>query len=147
MFQPTRDQARQFFFDAWSTYRAGQPLSDLESIAVQVILEHPEYHAVLDDPERHLDQDWLPELGETNPFLHLSMHLAIREQVSIDQPPGIRARFERLCARTGSEHDAMHVTMECLGEMLWQAQRNNTAPDAAVYLACLERFTGSGEGG
>ncbi|HEX6828858.1 MAG TPA: DUF1841 family protein, partial [Burkholderiales bacterium] len=136
--QPTRDQARQFFFDAWGKYRSQQPLSDLEKLALDVILEHPEYHRVLDDPERHRDRDWTPEMGETNPFLHLSMHLAIREQISVDQPQGIRARFERLCAKTGSEHDALHLTMECLGEMLWQAQRHGTAPDAAVYFACLD---------
>jgi len=123
MFQPTRDQARQFFFDAWGRYRAGEPLSDLEKLALQAILEHPEYHRVLDQPERYRDRDWTPEMGQTNPFLHLSMHLAIREQLSVDQPPGIRARFQALAARAGSEHDALHQVMECLGEMLWQAQR------------------------
>jgi uncharacterized protein DUF1841 len=81
-------------------------------------------------------------MGETNPFLHLSMHVAIREQLSVDQPPGIRARFERLRESIGSEHEAMHVTMECLGEMMWQAQRGGTGPDAAVYLDCLDRFCG-----
>jgi hypothetical protein len=146
MFQPTRDQARQFFFDAWVKYRAEQPLSDLEKLALQVILEHPEYHRVLDDPERHRERDWTPEMGETNPFLHLSMHLAIREQLSVDQPPGIRARFERLRAQAGSEHDALHAVMECLGEMLWQAQRAGAAPDPAVYFACLDRAAGSGAG-
>src|SRR5512134_2437705 len=120
MFQPTRDQARQFFFDAWGKYREQQPLSDLEKLALEVILEHPEYHRVLDQPQRHRDRDWTPEMGETNPFLHLSMHLAIREQLSVDQPPGIRARFERLRATAGSDHDALHTVMECLGEMLWQ---------------------------
>lgn len=142
MFQPTRDQARQFFFDAWAKYRAGEPLSDLEKLALEVILLHPEYHGVLDDPERHLDRDWTPEMGQTNPFLHLSMHLAIREQVSVDQPPGIRARFRALCEKTGSEHDALHAVMECLGEMLWQAQRSGAPPDAVVFFACLDRHAG-----
>ncbi len=142
MFQPTRDQARQFFFDAWAKYRAGQPLSDLEQIAVAAIVEHPEYHRFLDDPERYRDRDWTPEAAETNPFLHLSMHLAIREQLSIDQPPGIRARFEALRAKAGSEHDALHAVMECLGEMIWQAQRQGAVPDAAVYFDCLDRFAG-----
>lgn len=141
MFQPTRDQARQFFFDTWAKYRANQPLSDLEKLALEVILLHPEYHAVLDDPERHRDRDWTPEMGQTNPFLHLSMHLAIREQLSVDQPPGIHARYQSLCAKTGSEHDALHAVMECLGEMLWQAQRSGTPPDAAVYFACLDRIS------
>ncbi len=146
MFQPTRDQARQFFFDAWAKYRAHQPLSDLEKLALDAILEHPEYHRVLDHPERHRDRDWTPEMGETNPFLHLSMHLAIREQLSVDQPPGIRARFQRLREKAGSEHDALHAVMACLGEMLWQAQRGGTPPDPAVYFACLDRYSGGGNG-
>ena len=93
MFNPSRDQARQFFFDAWQKYRAGQPLEGLETVAVEVALAHPEYHDTLDDPERFLDRDYTPDAGQTNPFLHLSLHVAIEEQLSIDQPPGIRAEF------------------------------------------------------
>lgn len=139
MFQPTRDEVRRFFFDAWRRHRAGEPLQPLERLAVAVALEHPEYHAVLDDPERHAGRDYFPELGETNPFLHLSMHLAIEEQLAIDQPPGVRRRFEALAAARGSRHDALHDALECLGEMLWKAGRDSTPPDAALYLACLDR--------
>ncbi len=89
--------------------------------------------------ERYQDKDYLPELGETNPFLHLMMHLTIEEQISIDQPPGIRAHFVRLTQKLESEHDAQHRMMECLSEMIWQAQHDRTQPDAALYFVCLEK--------
>ena len=139
MFSPTRDQSREFLFDLWDKHRAGTPLTALESMALAVVLEHPEYHAVLEDRERYLDRDWKPEGGETNPFLHLSMHLAIEEQLSIDQPPGIRAAVDGLAHRHGSMHDARHDVMECLAEIIWQAQRNATGFDNAEYLNCLKR--------
>lgn len=137
MFNPTRDQAREFLFDLWKKHRAGAVLTALESMALAVMLEHPEYHAMLEDRERYLDRDWKPEGGETNPFLHLQMHLAIEEQVSIDQPPGIRAAIEALAARHGSMHSARHDVLECLGEMIWQTQRHGTSFDNAAYLDCL----------
>jgi hypothetical protein len=139
MFNPTRDQSRQFLFDLWDKHLAHAPLTPLESIAVSIVIEHPEYHAVLGDRDRYLDRDWQPEGGETNPFLHLMMHLAIEEQVSIDQPPGIRAAIEALAQRHGSMHDARHDVMDCLAEMIWQAQRNGSAFDNASYLDCLSR--------
>jgi hypothetical protein len=139
MFNPTRDQSREFLFDLWDKHRAGTALTPLESMALAIILEHPEYHAVLEDRERYLDRDWKPEGGETNPFLHLALHLAIEEQVSIDSPPGIRAAVVALTAKSGSMHDARHDVMECLAEVIWQSQRNGTSFDNAVYLDCLAR--------
>lgn len=139
MFSPSRDEARQFFFDTWRKYRQREMLSAMENMALEVILLHPEYHAMLDDAERYQNKDYLPEMGDTNPFLHMSMHIAIKEQLSIDQPPGIRQRFERLLKSTGDEHAAMHQVMECLAEMIWQAQRNQTGYDASVYFECLDR--------
>jgi hypothetical protein len=139
MFAPTRSESRRFFADAWAKYRAGQPLTDLERIVVGLVAMHPEYHAVVEDAERNLDRDWRPEEGATNPFLHLALHLAVAEQLSIDQPPGIRARFERLKVAKGDEHDALHAVLECLGEVIWHAQRHGTPYDGALYLACLER--------
>ena len=139
MFNPSREQARQFFFDTWRKYRQREILSDMENMAIEVILLHPEYHAMLDDPGRYQDKDYLPEAGDTNPFLHMGMHIAIGEQLSIDQPVGIRQRFERLLKLTGNEHDAAHQVMECLAEMIWQAQRNQSAFDATVYFECLDR--------
>jgi hypothetical protein len=106
---------------------------------VALIALHPEYHALLEDARRHLTRDYGPEGGEINPFLHLSLHLAVAEQLGIDQPPGIRAEFERLRASRDDEHAALHAVLECLGETLWQAQRLRAAPDAEVYLACLRR--------
>jgi len=139
MFTPSRDEARRFLVDAWARYRAGTPLSALEQKAAALIAMHPEYHRVLEDPERHVAQDYGPEGGEINPFLHLSLHLAVDEQIGIDQPPGLRAEYERLRAVRGDDHAALHEVVECLGETLWQAQRLGSAPDAEVYLDCLRR--------
>jgi Domain of unknown function (DUF1841) len=138
MFAPSRDQARQFFFETWRKYRTGEVMSGLEQIALAVIALHPEYHALLDDPRHNLERDYAPEAGATNPFLHLSLHLAIEEQLSIDQPPGLRAQFERMAAASGAEHDAKHMLLECLAETIWQAQRTGRPPDQALYLACVE---------
>lgn len=145
MFNPSRDQVRQFFFDTWAKYRAGEPLAGAEVPALDAILAHPEYHGLLDAPERYRDRDYPPELGETNPFMHLSMHLAIAEQVSIDQPAGIAARYRKLCAQTGDAMAAEHQLMDCLAEMIWQAQRSGLAYDAASYLACVDRKLGTGD--
>ena len=139
MFNPTRDQARQFYFAAWKKFRDHAPLTDLEAIAVELMGRHPEYHAILDAPERNQDRDWRPEQGETNPFLHLSMHLAISEQLSIDQPVGVKSRYEKLRAALGDEHAAQHAVMDCLAEMIWTAQRYHQPPDGAAYLACMEK--------
>ena len=139
MFDPTRDQVRHFFFDAWRKYREREVLAALENVAAGVILLHPEYHPVLDDPERHRNREYRPESGDTNPFLHMSMHLAIEEQLSIDQPPGIKAEFARIAARLGDRHAACHEVMECLAETVWQAQRDGATPDAPAYLECLKR--------
>jgi hypothetical protein len=139
MFTPSRDETRRFLAGAWTKFRAGAPLAPLERLAAGLIAQHPEYHPLLEDAERHLDRDYRPEAGETNPFLHLSLHLAVAEQLAIDQPAGIRAQFERLRASRASEHDALHALVECLGEVIWQSQRTATPPDAALYLSCLER--------
>jgi hypothetical protein len=139
VFTPSRDEARRFMIDAWAKYRAAQPLSALERMAVELIAMHPEYHAMLEAPDAHVARDYGPEGGELNPFLHLSLHLAVAEQLAIDQPPGLRAQFERLRRAHGDEHAALHDVLECLGETLWQAQRLGTGPDAAVYLDCLRR--------
>ncbi|WP_435627304.1 DUF1841 family protein [Candidatus Ferrigenium straubiae] len=137
LFNPTRDEARNFLFESWRKRCTSELLTPLEDLAAQLIARHPEYHAMLEEPERHQDKDYLPESGAENPFLHLMMHLTIEEQISIDQPAGIRAQFVRLTHKFESEHDAQHRMMECLGEMIWQAQRNRTQPDAAIYIDCL----------
>lgn len=141
MFDPTRDQVRQFFIEAWSKRGAGEILTPLETIAADLVAEHPEYHALLEDPEA-IARDFAPEDGNINPFLHLSLHLAIEEQLSIDQPPGIKAAFARCQLRRGSRHDALHDVLECLGETLFNAQRSRAAPDGAAYLQCIRRKAG-----
>ncbi len=138
MFNPSRDEVRQFFSETWRKERAGEILTSLESIAADWIREHPEYQSELADPES-LVADYSPDRGKTNPFLHLSMHLAISEQLSIDQPPGIRRAHDWLAARLGSPHDAQHAIMECLGQVIWEAQRTQTPPDTDKYLELIEQ--------
>ena len=139
MFNPSRREAREFFFEAWRKHRKREPLTPLEGMAIDVVLMHPEYHPVLDDPDQYLDRDYLPDFGDTNPFLHMSMHLAVAEQLSIDQPPGIRAAHQRLLERNGESHDALHAILECLAETIWHAQRAGSSPDGKAYLDCLAR--------
>jgi hypothetical protein len=136
MFSPSRDEVREMFFDAWRGFRQGTPLTGVQGLALDVILQHPEYHAALDHPERYREKDYV---NETNPFLHMSLHLALEEQLSIDQPPGVRSRWQALLQRSGDRHEALHHAIECLAEMVWRSQRDGLPPDAAAYLSCLER--------
>ena len=142
MFNPSRDQARRFLADAWRKRCAGLPATPMEILAADVAELHPEYHDLLAEGEAVLAREWTPEQGQTNPFLHLSLHLAIEEQLSIDQPPGIRSVYETLLARLGDRHAALHRVLDCLGEVMWQAQRNQQPPDGATYLECLQREAG-----
>ena len=139
MFNPSREQVRDFFFETWRKYRAAEPLAGLETVALGIALLHPEYHPVLDDPERYRGEAYFPELGETNPFLHMSLHLALEEQISIDQPQGVAGRFALLAARAGDRHRALHEAIECLAEMVWRAQRDAAPPDGQAYLANLDK--------
>ena len=134
MFQPTRDQARDAFFEAWRKYRAREPVVGIEALALEVILLHPEYHAALSDAERTRDKDYF---DESNPFLHMSLHVALEEQLSIDQPQGIASRFEALLSKFQDRHEALHQALECLAETVWRAQRDGAPPDARAYLDCL----------
>ncbi|MDP1607146.1 MAG: DUF1841 family protein [Rhodocyclaceae bacterium] len=138
MFNPSRDQARRFLIEAWRKRRAALPATSLEIIAADIVALHPEYHALLESADA-LTREWTPEDGATNPFLHLSLHLAIAEQLSIDQPPGIRAAFESRRSRHGDPHAALHDILECLGETLWRAERNRQPLDGAAYLECIKR--------
>jgi hypothetical protein len=135
-----RSATREVFFRAWERHRRGEPLEGIERLVVEVARRHPEYHAMLDAPDRYRDRDYLPDLGETNPFLHMGMHLAIEESLALDQPRGVLEHYRRLLARLADEHAAQHSMMECLAEMLWQAQRDGTAPDERRYLDCLARL-------
>ena len=137
MYSSNRNDTRQTFFEVWRKMQQGALLTALESIIADVIRLHPEYHAMLADGGRSHDKDWLPEGGETNPFLHMGMHIAIREQLSIDRPAGIKAAYEAMLGRMGDALDAEHAMLECLGETLWRAQREHRLPDEAAYLACI----------
>jgi len=146
LFNPSRDEVREFFFNAWSQYQAQKPLTDLEKIALSVMHLHPEYHAILSAPEQFKHQEYFPEFGETNPFLHMSLHLSILEQISINQPIGISGIYEQLKLKYHNEHDvehqAQHAILDCLGEAIWQAQRNYTALDANFYVQLLQQKVG-----
>ena len=139
MFNPSRAEARQFFIDTWRKYRNQESLTGMESVVVEAVSGHQEYHRALESPDEFLDKDFPPEFGDVNPFLHLSMHVAIAEKLAIDQPAGIAAAYTRLQMKLASDHEARHIIMDCLGEMLWQSQRSGTPPDAALYLGCIER--------
>src|SRR5437868_12337021 len=134
MFDPSREQVRELFFGAWRKYRSGELLSGMDSVALDIMLLHPEYRDVLEHPDRYRDKDYS---DEGNPFLHMSLHLALEEQLSIDQPPGIVERFKALLFRTQDRHEAFHEAIECLAETVWRSQRDGLPPDAVAYLDCL----------
>ena len=141
MFNPTRDQVRQFFCSTWQKHCQGQKLEGAEISAGELCARHPEYHALLANPALAVDQEFPPESGQMNPFLHLSLHLAIGEQVSINQPHGIREAFETLSQKMPL-HDAEHIILECLGETIWAAQKNGTQMDAAAYINSVRKAAG-----
>lgn len=138
MFNPSKEQVRTFFTEAWRKRRAGGVLTPLETMAADLIERHPEYQDDLQDPDA-AERDYTVEAGRTNPFLHLSMHLAIQEQLSIDHPPGIRAAWNTL-VQTRDEHDAAHIIMEALGEVVWEAQRLGKPLDNDRYLDLIRRY-------
>jgi hypothetical protein len=139
MFNPTQEEVRRFFCDVYAKSRQGRPMEALEIIASRWIDEHPEYHADLADADAAVARVYDGQDGRENPFLHLSMHLSVSEQCSIDQPRGIRQAVELLAARRSSLHDAHHEAMECLGQMLWESQRSGRPPDGEAYVECVQR--------
>jgi hypothetical protein len=139
MFTPSSHDVRRFFCAAYQKHLSNSVLDPMEAIAVDWIRQHPEYHEALADAEEAVARDYSVEGGQANPFLHLSMHLSIAEQLSIDQPRGIREATIALAQRLGTEHEAHHAVMECLGQMIWTSQRNGTAPDEAAYIDCIKK--------
>jgi len=139
MFGQDRNQLRQMYFDAWRKQQGGELMQPLEAMIAGVIALHPEYHALLEQGEDALDKDFLPEMGETNPFMHMGMHIAIREQLATDRPGGIVLAHKKLLLRLQDVHEVEHQIMECLGESLWEAQRSNSAPDESQYLQCVQQ--------
>ncbi|HIO91559.1 MAG TPA: DUF1841 family protein [Leucothrix mucor] len=139
MFDTDRDSMRKLYCDSWEKFNQQQLLSPLEQQIVSVVKLHPEYHKMLEAPVVSIKADFLPEMGESNPFLHMGMHLGLHEQISTDRPIGIKERYQQLVLKHG-EHEAEHKMMECLGEAIWTAQRNQTAPDENAYLDCLKKI-------
>ena len=139
MFSPSQEDVRRFYCSVFAKSRSGQPMEAIETLAGQWIAEHPEYHAEFADEAEAVVKVFDAKDGKTNPFLHLSMHLSISEQCSIDQPRGIRQAVELLAARRDSLHDAHHEAMECLGQMIWESQRSGRPPDGEAYVACVQR--------
>jgi Domain of unknown function (DUF1841) len=139
LFNPSRDEVREFFFAAWAKFKAQQTLTDLEKIALGVMHMHPEYHSILDKPEQYKNQEYFPEFGETNPFLHMSLHLSILEQISINQPIGISDIYAQLKLKHQAEHEAQHDILDCLAETIWSAQRTNSSIDSAQYIQLLQQ--------
>ncbi|KAB7623194.1 DUF1841 family protein [Alkalilimnicola sp. S0819] len=133
-----RDQIRRVYLESWRKAREGLPMEAIEQLVADVVMEHPEYHALLEHEERSLGREFLPELGEANPFMHMGMHIAIREQVASNRPQGIRALHRRLCRAYGGVMEAEHAMMECLGEVLWQSQQMAMPPDEAAYMRALK---------
>ena len=138
MFQ-SRDEVRQIYLGVWHKLQQQLVLEPMEAVIAAVIESHPEYHALLEAGDDIQQQEFTPDQGQTNPFLHMGMHIALREQAGADRPPGVSAIRQKLVSKKG-HHEAEHSMMECLGQTLWNAQRNNQSPDEAAYLDCLKKL-------
>jgi hypothetical protein len=134
----SRDQLRRMYLDAWRKFSARQPLEPLEAQLAAVVAEHPEYLSWIEAGETALNAEFTPESGRQNPFLHMGLHLALREQVATDRPKGIAEIHRKLSAKLGGAHEAEHAMLEPLAETLWEAQRNNRMPDEQLYLERLK---------
>ena len=140
LFNQDRIQIRTYFRTAWKKYIDRVPLDPLEAIIAEVISIHPEYHAMLAGEHDDLDRDYHPESGQGNPFLHMGMHISLREQASSNRPTGINQLYNNILMKIGDLHQAEHKMIECLGESLWQAQQTGQLPDENVYIHCLKQI-------
>jgi hypothetical protein len=142
LFGSDREQMRRFFMESWRKHLANEAMEPLEKVIASVVEQHPEYHAFLDQGERALGRDFHPQQGETNPFMHMGMHIAIHEQLSTQRPAGIVEAYHALLATLGNPHEVEHRMMECLSETLYQAQMQNRLPDEQAYLDCVRQLAG-----
>lgn len=141
MFGNDRDSMRRFYVETWRKAQEGAPLEPVERLVAEVIADHPEYQPLLaGDAEAVMARDYTPEEGQTNPFLHMGLHIALREQAGADRPPGIRALSEQLGRHLGNRLEAEHRLMDALGETLWEAQRAGREPDDTAYLERVRRL-------
>lgn len=142
MFSSDRGTMRDVFYRAWTKHTRGETLEGVEALVVVIAQQHPEYHPLLQNPDSSRDRDYRPDNGQTNPFLHMAMHIAIEEQITTDQPRGIRHRYQQLLTQWPDAHAVQHRMMECLAETIGQIAHGGQAPDETGYLACLGRLTG-----
>lgn len=140
MFSQDRSQLRKMFFDTWTRYQKSHTLTAMDKIIANIINLHPEYHQMLRNENDFIDKDYLPENGETNPFLHMAMHISIHEQLTTERPVQITDLYQQLLSKYQDPHTVEHHMMECLGQMIWQAQRDNVLPDESCYLDCLQQL-------
>lgn len=134
LYTQDRTQQRQFLANAWQKFLDKQALDPLEEQLIQMIEMHPEYHTLIND----IESDYFPEQGEVNPFLHINLHLSLREQLSINQPIGIKDYYQQILHKVKDPHEAEHKIMDCIAEMIFSAQKNNTAMDLQTYIHCLQ---------
>lgn len=134
MFSNERDQLRQVFFTAWQKHLTKTLIEPLEAEIIEVIMFHPEYHTFLENPDKYQ----LHDFGDSNPFLHLSLHLALREQIKTNRPAGIHAVYQALLNKIGDKMNTEHTMMDCLEQILWEAQKTQTFPNEDNYLATLQ---------
>lgn len=135
-----RNQIRIFFRSSWEKFISKQPVEPLEALVGEVVSMHPEYHPMLENRQDNLDRDYQPEDGQTNPFLHMGMHITLREQFASNHPDGIESIYKKVLNKTGDPHKAEHLMMDCLAESLWQAQRKNELPEDQTYIQCLKQI-------
>ena len=140
MFGQDRQRLRRYYLQAWEKQQSGGTMEPLEKLIASVIGQHPEYHTMLRSDDA-LDKDFTPDKGQSNPFLHMGMHISLAEQISTDRPAGIRDTYQKIKNRVGDAHAAEHHMMECLGLALWEAQQQNRPPDETAYLDCLKKLT------
>ena len=139
MFSTDRRAMRKFFSESWRKYKASEVMEPLELLVAELVADHPEYHQLLASKDA-LDDDFSIAEGESNPFLHLSMHVALREQAKANRPNGFATAYGQLCSLRGDRHDAEHAMMECLGKVMWEAGRKSTPPDEREFLECVKRM-------
>lgn len=140
IFGQDRNQIRNIYFQSWQKFKQKQVLEPMESLIANLINQHPEYHDFFDHIEENKQQEFTPEMGQTNPFLHLGMHISIQEQLGTQRPKEMTTLYQALCNKMGDSHKAEHLIMDCLGEMLWQAQKNNQPPDEMSYIECIKKL-------
>ncbi|CAN5382620.1 DUF1841 family protein [soil metagenome] len=141
IFSNERSELRGFYFEIWRKYHAKEPLEPLEQQLLAIMLDHPEFHTMFNDPDKYTDKDYQPIDGVINPFLHMAVHHAIHDQISLNRPEGIREIYNALVNKLGNAHDAEHKIGECLVEGIWQAQQHKQAFDEAAYLQRLQKFS------